>query len=372
MLKIADIVYHYHEEYNNPEQVLQKHEPTLGFLPYIKDRADYLVVRHMNHEQVFCKDGIRYAFFKRRNAPWQIPLGTHRFIQKFNPDIVLVHGFLFPLQVIALKKVLKKNCAIVLQHHADQPAPSIRLVLQKMADRYVDSYMFTAGGIAESWLSYGVIANEKKVSTIAAASARVLKRDKMMCRQRLGMTGNANFLWVGRLNDNKDPLTVLRAFARYIRMNTSARLYMIYQTDELLAAVSKFLLENKRLKTCVHLIGKLDKEQLADWYNAADFFISGSHAEAAGYALLEALSVGCIPLVTAIPSYKQILNNGQVGYLYTPGNVQHLITVLEQLPITEVDKLSAATEQYYHDTASFKSVAGRLYDFFLSLHLEKG
>jgi hypothetical protein len=67
------------------------------------------------------------------------------------------------------------------------------------------------------------------------------QEEKMQARLKTGMVGDPCFLWVGRLNSNKDPLTVLAAFEKYLQVNNHARLYMIYQQNDLEKEVINFI-----------------------------------------------------------------------------------------------------------------------------------
>ena len=60
------------------------------------------------------------------------------------------------------------------------------------------------------------------------------------------------------------------------------------------------------------------QSELEKIYNQHQFFILGSHYEGSGYALLEAMACGCIPIVTNIPSYKFMTNNGDCALLFSP------------------------------------------------------
>ena len=64
------------------------------------------------------------------------------------------------------------------------------------------------------------------------------------------------------------------------------------------------------------------------WYNSADFIISGSHYEGSGVAVTEAMSCGCIPVVTDIPSFRSMTGQGKCGLLFKPGNEQDLLAAL--------------------------------------------
>src|SRR6188472_583473 len=103
MLIVIDVVYYSHNDYDKPQQVLEKHAPALGFVPFIKDRIDIQFVKHLNYEAIENIDGIKYAFFKSCNRFWHIPFKTHRYIKSQQPDIVVVEGLIFPLQLMMLK-----------------------------------------------------------------------------------------------------------------------------------------------------------------------------------------------------------------------------------------------------------------------------
>jgi glycosyltransferase involved in cell wall biosynthesis len=145
------------------------------------------------------------------------------------------------------------------------------------------------------------------------------------------MRGGTNFLWVGRLNENKDPLTVLSGFEKYFKQNPDARLFMIYSEDDLLEPVRQRINSSPVLNDKVKLVGKIVHEQLPDWYSAADYFVSGSRREGGGYALKEAMACGCIPVVTDIPAFMKTIDNGRVGYYFKAGDSDSLFGVLTGL-----------------------------------------
>jgi len=74
------------------------------------------------------------------------------------------------------------------------------------------------------------------------------------------------------------------------------------------------------LKLKVKLLGEIAHHEIRNYYNSADYFVSGSHYEGSGYALSEALRCGCIPIVTDIPSFRMMTQNGKLGALWEPGN----------------------------------------------------
>ena len=88
------------------------------------------------------------------------------------------------------------------------------------------------------------------------------------------------------------------------------------------------------LKPRVQLLGKIAHHEIQNYYNSADYFVLGSHYEGSGYALSEALRCGCVPVVTDIPSFRMMTENGQLGALWEPGNKHSFV----QAAIRAMDK----------------------------------
>jgi glycosyltransferase involved in cell wall biosynthesis len=78
----------------------------------------------------------------------------------------------------------------------------------------------------------------------------------------------------------------------------------------------------------VHLLGKVTHTQIESLMQAADLFVSGSHAESCGYALLEAMACGVTPVVTDIPSFRALTDGGRIGRLWPCGDAARLAEAL--------------------------------------------
>jgi glycosyltransferase involved in cell wall biosynthesis len=161
------------------------------------------------------------------------------------------------------------------------------------------------------------------------------------------------------LNDNKDPLNVVRAFLKFAECSPEAKLYMIYHTEELLPEIYE-LINSSPNKEAIELIGKVPHADLLYWYNSADFILSGSHYEGSGTAICEAMSCGCVPLVTDILSFRMITNNGECGVLYEPGNEASLLEVLMQTTQMDVHEKRRLSIEYYKQNLSFEAITGRI------------
>jgi glycosyltransferase involved in cell wall biosynthesis len=360
LLKFIDTSFFYSNT-TDLAAILQQHEPALEYANFLKKYASVEIIKHLDNERTEIINGVTYSSFRSKNIFWHIPFKTIRHIKKQSPDVVLVQGLIFPLQLIFLKWQLKKQIIILVQHHGEKPGKGIKKWLQQKADRFVNGYLFTSIENATPWIESGIIKNKSSCFELLEASTQFKKQDKSITQQQLQFSGNYNFLWVGRLNAGKDPLTVIKAFEIFCANEPEARLYMIYHTEELLSSIKKIIDTNILLQHKIVLVGKVSHTELERWYNAADFFISGSHFEGSGYALLEAMACGCIPVVTNIPSFNKITANGDFGFLYPAGDSVALVKTLNTLITIDRDKMSAAIANYFQLQLSFKSIADELF-----------
>src|SRR3954453_24118763 len=143
-MKIVDIVYYSHNDLVTPEEVLEKHAASFGYVEYLKKRADIWLIKHFGKQAKQIVNGVPVIFFTRPNTFWHIPFKAHNYIGLLKPDIVIVEGLIFPLQIILLKLQLGKASSIIVQHHGESPFSGLKRILQILADKFVDAYLFTS------------------------------------------------------------------------------------------------------------------------------------------------------------------------------------------------------------------------------------
>jgi len=236
----------------------------------------------------------------------------------FKPDIVHVNGLIFPLRTWRLAR--HTDAAVVIQDHASgvpHDVAPVRAVRRRLM-RAANAFLFSASAQAEPWRAAGLIQRQRVYEVMEASTwLRPARRD--VARAATGIIGSPAVLWVGRLNANKDPLTVLAGFELAAEQLPDATLTMIYHTDELLAPVRGRVAESSTLRERVRLVGVVPHDQMSAYFSSADIFVVGSHHEGSGYSLMEALACGAIPVVTNIPAFRAL--TGDIGHLWTPGDV---------------------------------------------------
>lgn len=309
-------------------------------------------------------NGVNYHFKKFSQAERLAPRRLHRYIRDLRPDFVFVHGLHYPLQVLQLKFQLRPKTKIIVQNHAEKPSRGFKKILQQLVERYVDAYLFTSYEMGLDWIHQGNLSNTKKIREVMEASSVFYPVDREMARLKLHVQGNPVFLWVGRLDENKDPLTVVSAFLEFSRLHSAARLYMIFQTTALLPALSSLKIRED-VNDVINLVGQVPNPEMLFWYNSADFIISGSHYEGSGIAVCEAMSCGCVPIVTNIPSFRKMTSH--CGFLYEPGNRKALAETLQQVMRLDWREARARVIRQFNAELSFEAMARQIHEIAGSL-----
>lgn len=347
-------------EYNQPDAWLKRIEAYTGILESMSPYHTVFGIERINYEGECQQNGVQYNFINLKKKVTRFPWRLHRLIKMLKPDVVFINGFIFPLQIIQLRKALGSGVKIVVIHRSEKPFNGIKKQLQRWASVSVNAFLFTSSEFGEQWVRNGNIKDPGKIYEVLHASSIFRPGDKTIARSVLSVTGLPVFLWVGRLDANKDPLTVIKAFIRFLPLQPSAKLYMIYHTEELLQEIKDLTKQNITVESAIHLIGKIPHENLQAWYNKADFIISGSHYEGGGIAVCEAMSCGCVPVLTNIISFRRMTGPGKCGLLYEPGNSDALYEALIKTTSMDMEKERMNVLQQYEQELSFGAIAKKI------------
>ena len=342
-------------EYYDPESWLKRIKGYNGILESLSKTDTVISFERINYEGLYEQNGVQYRFINFKKKISFFPSRMHQQIKKLQPDVVVVHGLHFPLQVIQLRLALGKKVKIIGQHHAEKPFAGIKKILQRWADRSIDAYLFTSKEMGLDW--HGIINDKKKIVEVMEASSAFHPVARDFALSKTKAQGKPVFLWVGRLDANKDPVTVVSAFLQFAKQRPEARLYMIYHTDDLKYELEKIITEANNSEDKVVFVGKLPHEEMENWFNSADFIISGSHYEGSGVAVCEAMSCGCIPVLTDIKSFRKITGRGKCGFLYQVGNEKELLSILTQTSQLDLQKEKSKVLQQFREELSFDAIA---------------
>lgn len=334
--------------YRDPDAWLARVAFVSGVVEHMTPHARQTVIYNILYKGEVTRNGVRYLFpaFKR----WQLvlPFAFNRFIKALKPDVVLVHGLVFPWQLIMLRWIMGPSLKIICQHHAERPfSDDLREFIFRRADRYISAYLFASIEQGEEWVKAGQISSLSKVHEVMGTSSIFHPAERTPGPVKV-------YLWIGDLDGNKDPLTAVRAFRRFAARHRNVALYLIYQGTELLEEVSWIMHE------AIHLVGRVEHTKMQEWFNRADFIVSSSHYEGSGIAVCEAMSCGCVPIVTDIPSFRMMTANGSIGELFIPADEDDLYRALEYSVTIDLQTESKKVLRHFQQELSFEANARKI------------
>lgn len=353
-------------EHESPESWFKRTQEYAGALFSLAKNHTVINIKQINYHGDCLHCGVHYHFINSGKNKSLFPKEINRLAKSFNPDIVFLQGLHKPFQFIQLGRMLSKKTKVIAQHHAEKPLTGIKKYVQRIADKYIDAYLFASHEMGLNWVKKGNISSGSKIREVMEVSSIFWPMDKAEARQKIGVADGLIFLWVGRLNENKDPLTVLKAFLKFVEVKQDARLYMIYHTQELLGEIKEVLSYSKRKKAVI-LVGEVPHGVLKYWFNSADIILSGSHYEGSGTAVCEAMSCGCMPITTDIDSFRMITDNGRCGLLYEAGNQEALSAMLHQIDQIDLAEKQQASLEHFRSKLSFESIAKQIQEIAGSL-----
>jgi glycosyltransferase involved in cell wall biosynthesis len=200
-------------------------------------------------------------------------------------------------------------------------------------------------------IAEGSLRPDLPVFEILEGSTEFTPGDREAARRQTGITGTPALLWTGRLDANKDPLTVLDAFALAAPRLPDARLWCCFGQAPLLDEVQRRVASDPLLKERVTLLGFRPHDELVQHFRAADFFVQLSHREGSGYSVIEALACGTTPLVSDIAALRRIV--GDAGSLTPVGDAKALAAAMMDWATRDQATLRREARRQFDDQLTF-------------------
>jgi glycosyltransferase involved in cell wall biosynthesis len=319
------------------------------------------VVQACSHSQRLPGNGVSYHFLpfgdtaeKRGRIS-----GLGKLLRELAPEVLHVQGLEFSADVLALA-ALAPQIPILLQDHASGPPRFWRRPLWRRALSAASGLAFCALEQAQPFMRAGLVAPGTRLYEIPESTSRFTPGDPWHARRTLGVYGDPLVLWIGHLDANKDPLTVLDGISAAARALPQLQLWCCFGKAPLMDEVRGRIDADPLLRERVHLLGPASHERVEQLMQAADVFVLGSHREGSGYALIEALACGLPPVVTDIASFRTLTGDGRVGALWPCGDAGKLRDRLLTVAAQPQAPLRAAARAHFDKELSFAAVGRKL------------
>ena len=318
------------------------------------------VVQASSHPGHLERGGVHYYFRSFGDPPGAPDLrALCELLRELAPDILHVHGLDFPRQVLALA-ARAPGIAIVLQDHASRAPRLWRRALFRRALAGTSGIAFCAYEQAQPFISAGLLPDLSCVYEIPESTSRFTPGGQAAARTLTEMEGEPAVLWVGHLDSNKDPLTVLAGISAAARELPGLRLYCCFGVAPLLPQVEHAIDADPLLRERVRLLGRVPHARIEQLMRAADIFVLGSHREGSGYALIEALACGLPPVVTDIPSFRALMGRGAVGALWSCGDAAAFAAALLRIARQSGPAMRALVRAHFDRELSFAALGAKL------------
>jgi glycosyltransferase involved in cell wall biosynthesis len=352
-LHAAQISFFTDPEGREPAELLRDW-PTLVDAAECASRAGVRVsvIQASPHAQALERADVNYHF-----VPPAGDVGA--LVRRLAPDVLHVHGLHFARDVVSLAAAAP-GVPILLQDHASRPPRPWRRAAWRRGFAAASGIAFCALDQARPFAAAGLLSPHTQVYEIPESTSRFEPGGQGLARRSSGLSGDPLLLWVGHLDANKDPLTVLEGVSRAARVLPRLELCCCYGAAPLLRAVRRRIEEDPFLRGRVHLLGRVPHSQVEQLMRAADMFVSASHREGSGYSLIESLACGLPPVVTDIPSFRSLTGAGSVGALWPCGEAAALCDALLSVAAQPREQARAAARARFEGELSFAAVGRKL------------
>jgi glycosyltransferase involved in cell wall biosynthesis len=345
-----------------PEELLQAW-PSLVDVADAASRSGIRVsvVQASSHLEHLQRNAVHYYFMPfdgaRATSGRNGALGE--LLRTLAPDVCHVHGLGCHQDVLALAAIAP-GVPIVLQDHADQAPRFWRRGVWRRGMSVAAGITFCALEQAQPFVSAGLVHPKTELYAIPESTSRFTPGHQEEARRATNLRGDPAVLWVGNLDANKDPLTVLCGISDAARVLPGLQLYCCFAAAPLLREVEERVATDPLLRERVRLLGRVTHERIEELMRAADIFVLGSHKEGSGFSLIEALACGLPPVVTDIPSFRSLTGAGAVGMLWPCHDPRALSSALQSVAGRAGPQMRSAVREHFERELSFDALGLKL------------
>jgi glycosyltransferase involved in cell wall biosynthesis len=368
-LHIVQIGFHLDPKGRGPEEILHDWWPLVDAAEMVAQAGVRVsVVQACRRSDAVTRNGVSYHFLapppgdgSMSRSPQFAPL-----MRQLQADVHHVHGLCFPRDVLQLA-LLHPDVPILLQDHAQRLPRFWRRQAYRRGFEAAAGVAFCALDQATPFVQARLLPPEVPIYAIPECSSRFVPAEREQARQDTGLSGDPAILWVGNLDDNKDPFTVLDGVSAATASLPGLQLWCCFRSGPLLPQVRARIDADATLRGRVHLLGNTEHARVRRLMQAADMLVLGSHREGSGCSVIEALACGLPTAVTSIPSFAALTAHGATGALWPCGDATRLADSLCAIAARPRVALRAAVRAHFERELSFEAVGSKLVAAYVDL-----
>jgi glycosyltransferase involved in cell wall biosynthesis len=276
------------------------------------------------------------------------------YIKKKKCEYIIIHGLDYFLEATFLKWFSGTN--VILQHHAEKTYSRKKAILMPLADKWIDAYLFNGKEMALPFLQKKFISSINKIYEVVEGSSsfQLLPSKNIEPIKQL--------VFIGRLNENKNLITLLKAITILKIKRSDFHLTIYYTSNELEQELKIYSAENK-INDVVTFNGSIPKNEIERVLNQSDVFVSCSLYEGSGYSLIEALACGVFPIASRIPAFDFLLEGLNEKLQFNPTDEIELANNLHKVLDIEFKESMRQSIRNHFDKKCSNSAIVKQIDF---------
>lgn len=289
------------------------------------------------------------------------PLAIESVLEKEKFDVLHFHNFGFPSTL----QILERSDALnVLTFHANienskffKTLPIFLYLFNKIVQWKIDGII----GVAP--LNLKVFKDFKGPKAVIPNGIDLEEFNHRVPKLKKFCDGKINILFVGRIEERKGLIYLLKAFKLLNRKFSNLRLLIVGE-GELKEYCQNYVKENKLREVCFE--GQIVGKKLPSYYRACDIFVSPAiFGESFGLVLIEAMACQKPVVAFANTGYRGVLKNKGSRFLVKPRDYKTLARKIEiliknpKLRKEMADWGLAEAKKY-----SWSKVAGQILNFY--------
>ena len=205
-----------------------------------------------------------------------------------------------------------------------------------LTKRHVTQYVAVSRSVAQIHAELCGIAPEKVQTIYNGVDLKNMDVAVAASRRELQCNNDDQvILCVGRLSPQKAPLDVVEAFDELRRLDPVGHVHrkLVFVGDGPLQPAVEKLVRKKRLDDHVRLLGW--RSDVASIMKAATVLVLASKWEGLPNVILESQAAGLPVVASAVDGCLEVIDDGQTGRLFPPGDTQRLAHILQELLTVE-------------------------------------
>jgi glycosyltransferase involved in cell wall biosynthesis len=279
-------------------------------------------------------------------------------IKKENPDILHVHGTK-PAMIARLAVMgLRKKPVLVYTLHGLHivrrgfPLKQLLVQLERFLNRWTDKLICVAQGDKKMVLEYGLIPESKIKVIMLGINMREFEvpSDKIYnLKSELDILGKFIITGIGRLHPQKDFSTALKAIKALSEKNKNI-VFLIVGDGPLRADLEA---ETKSLGITGYVRFLGYRKDIPALVNISDLLWASTNWEGFGLIPAEAGAAKKPIIASDVTGPREVVVNGQTGYLFTKGSVYELAEKTQSLIDSQALRTQMGNAGYENIKANF-------------------